>query len=169
MTENGTAQRFVNINDVFYTDAPEKASQRYEEALKIRFLRRPSLYEVINEDPLMLVVRDSEEEVRRLTVVLREYFGDRVYLANSKPFFIDINHPGVSKGAALLDLCQRLGISPAEVIAIGDGWNDREMLALAGLGAVVANAPEALKQTADYVCDNPSYRGVIEVIERFIN
>ncbi|PKM81078.1 MAG: hypothetical protein CVU89_11080 [Firmicutes bacterium HGW-Firmicutes-14] len=168
LTENGTAQRFVNVNDAFYTDAPEEASRRYQQALKIQFLRKVPLHEVITEDPIMVVIRDSEEEVARLTGILREHFGDRVYLANSKPFFIDINHPGVSKGSALMDLCRRLGIEAKDVIAIGDGWNDEEMLKAAGIGAAVANAPALLKEKADYVCTHPTFKGVIEIIERFV-
>lgn len=168
LTAGVTSQRFVNIRDTFYTDASDEASRKYSEALRIQFTRRIPLEDAVTEDPTMVVIRDREEEISRLTAILREHFGDRVYLANSKPFFVDINHPGVSKGAALLNLCRNIGINPEEVIAIGDGWNDLEMFKAAGIGAAVANAPEALKEKADFVCTKPSYRGVIEVIERFI-
>ena len=168
LTGGGTAQRFVNIEDNFYTDAPEEKSEKYSEALKIKFIRRVPLEDVVTEDPTMVVIRDREDEIERMTGVLRDHFGDKVYLANSKPFFIDINHPAASKGAALETLCQRLKVDSQEVLAIGDGWNDLEMFRIAGLGAAVANAPERLKEAAGYVCENPSYRGVIEVMERFI-
>ncbi len=168
LTGGGSAQRFVNIRDNFYTDASEEASRKYAEALRITFTRRVPLEEAVTEDPTMIVIRDREEEISRLTAALRAHFGKRLYLANSKPFFIDINHPGVSKGAALLSLCRRAGIDPAEVIAVGDGWNDQEMFNIAAIGAAVANAPESLKEKADYVCTEASYRGVIEVIERFV-
>ncbi|MHB9093982.1 MAG: Cof-type HAD-IIB family hydrolase [Eubacteriales bacterium] len=168
LTGGGSAQRFVNIRDNFYTDAPEETSKRYSEALRINFITRVPLEEVVTEDPTMVVIRDGDAEICRLTGILREHFGEKVYLANSKPFFIDINHPAVSKGTALVNLCERLGISLQEVIAVGDGWNDLEMLGVAGLGAAVANAPEELKASADYVCNNQSYKGVIEIIERFL-
>jgi len=168
LTAGGTAQRFVNIKDTFYTDASDEASRKYSEALRIQFTRRIPLEEAVTEDPTMVVIRDLEEEISRLTAALREHFGDRVYLANSKPFFVDINHPGVSKGAALLNLCRHIGVKPEEVIAIGDGWNDLEMFKAAGIGAAVANAPDGLKGKADYVCSKSSFRGVIEVIEKYI-
>lgn len=168
LTGNGAAQRFVNIRDVFYTDVPEEKTKKYAEALRIDFIRKAPLEEAVTEDPTMVVVRDRDDEISRMTVSLREHFGDRVYLANSKPFFIDINNPGVSKGAALLNLCGRVGVSPGEVIAVGDGWNDLEMFKMAGLGAAVANSPDALKERADYVAGEPAYRGVIDVLEKFI-
>ncbi|WP_418790316.1 Cof-type HAD-IIB family hydrolase [Phosphitispora sp. TUW77] len=168
LTENGTSQRFVNVQDAFYTDVAEEESRKYAEALKINFVRKIPLQDAIITDPVMVVIRDSESEITRLTGILAEHFGNKVYMANSKPFFIDINGPKVSKGAALKDLCSRMGITPEEVVAIGDGWNDREMLQTAGLGAVVANAPESLKEHADYVCEQRSFQGVIEVIKRFV-
>ncbi len=46
-----------------------------------------------------------------------------------------------AKAAALLEICARLGIAPAEVIAVGDGANDLDMLALAGTGVAVHAKP----------------------------
>lgn len=168
MTKCYPVQRFVNLGDVFYTDSPDVKTRRYSEALKVDFVHHSPLEEVVVEDPVMVVLRGSDEEIAYLTGEMRNHFGERVYLANSKPFFIDVNHPGVSKGTGLAELCRRLNIEPAEVIAIGDGWNDLEMFRFAGLGAAVANAPDKLKEHADYVCSEAAYRGVIEVIERFV-
>lgn len=168
LTENSTAQRFVNIKDIYYTDAPESTAREYSKALKINFVGRVPLAEAITEDPLMVTIRDKEDQITEMTAMLRGHFGNRVYLANSRSIFIDINNPEVSKGAALAELCRKVGVEPAEVIAIGDGWNDREMFAAAGLGAAVANAPEAVKKSAGYICQSSSYMGVVEVIERYI-
>ncbi len=167
-TNDYPVQRFVCVRDNFYTDAPEEASRKYSEALRITFTRRIPLETVITGDPTMIVIRGKEEEISVLTGKLRRHFGDKVYLANSKPFFIDINHPEASKGSALSNLCRRMGIDPGDVIAVGDGWNDLEMFKVAGMGIAVANAPDSLKEEADYVCDHPAYKGVIEVIKRFI-
>lgn len=168
LTEGYPVQRFADIAGTFYTDAPEENTDKYSKALRVKFIHCDTIGDMLTEDPTMLVIRGTDDIISKLTGVLREHFGNRVYLANSKPFFIDINQSGVSKGAALADLCKRLGFDLAEVIAIGDGWNDLEMFEVAGIGAAVANAPEALKDKADYVCEEENYHGVIEVIKRFI-
>lgn len=168
LTATDTAQRFMCINDKFYTDVSEETFKKYAEALKIDFIRVVPLHEAVTDDPTMVTIRDREPEIARLTGILRQHLGDEVYLANSKPFFVDVNHRSVSKGTALTWLCQRLGIDPSEVLAVGDGWNDLEMLQVAGMGAAVANAPDELKKNAGYVCTRPSYHGVIEAIEKFI-
>lgn len=169
ITQSSPVQRFVNINDIFYTDAPEENTKRYSEALKVQFIHIKPLESILdNKEPTMAVIRGNDEIISQMTGVLRDYFGEKVYLANSKPFFIDVNNPSVSKGAALARLCNDLKIDPKDVISIGDGWNDLEMFKVSGIGAAVANAPDKLKNKADYVCENSTYRGVIEVIKQFV-
>jgi HAD superfamily hydrolase (TIGR01484 family) len=50
-----------------------------------------------------------------------------------------------SKSRAAAWLCERAGIGPEHVIAVGNDWNDRDLLAWAGRPHVVANAPDALR------------------------
>ena len=58
---------------------------------------------------------------------------------------LDVVDPSVGKAEALAFVQQRWGISGSETLAIGDNWNDREMVAAAGLGFVMGNAdPELL-------------------------
>jgi hydroxymethylpyrimidine pyrophosphatase-like HAD family hydrolase len=61
---------------------------------------------------------------------------------------LDILPAGCSKGAALLTLAQARGIDAAEMLAIGDNWNDVSMLEAAGHAVVMDNAPEELKTMA---------------------
>jgi hydroxymethylpyrimidine pyrophosphatase-like HAD family hydrolase len=61
---------------------------------------------------------------------------------------LDILPAGCSKGAALLSLAAERGIDPAEVLAIGDNWNDVSMLQAAGRAVLMDNAPEDLKTLA---------------------
>jgi hydroxymethylpyrimidine pyrophosphatase-like HAD family hydrolase len=61
---------------------------------------------------------------------------------------LDILPAGCSKGAALLTLARARSIDPAEVLAIGDNWNDVSMLQAAGRAVLMDNAPEDLKTLA---------------------
>jgi len=61
---------------------------------------------------------------------------------------LDILPAGCSKGAALLTLAHSCGIDAAEILAIGDNWNDVSMLQAAGRAVVMDNAPEELKSIA---------------------
>jgi Cof subfamily protein (haloacid dehalogenase superfamily) len=61
---------------------------------------------------------------------------------------LDLLPPGVSKGWALEQLAGRLGIDRKEVMAIGDNWNDVEMLEWAGQAVLMSNAAHELKNLA---------------------
>jgi HAD superfamily hydrolase (TIGR01484 family) len=61
---------------------------------------------------------------------------------------------GVSKGEALVRLGKLQGIPPSQIVAFGDSVNDRELLALAGIGIAMADAPGELKEAADRTAAN---------------
>jgi hydroxymethylpyrimidine pyrophosphatase-like HAD family hydrolase len=61
---------------------------------------------------------------------------------------LDILPAGCSKGAALLTLARARSIDPAQILAIGDNWNDVSMLEAAGRAVLMDNAPEDLKTLA---------------------
>jgi hypothetical protein len=61
---------------------------------------------------------------------------------------LDILPAGCSKGAAILNLAATQGIDPAQILAIGDNWNDVSMLEIAGTAILMDNAPEDLKVLA---------------------
>ena len=70
---------------------------------------------------------------------------------------------------AVLELAQQFGITPQEMIAVGDSYNDIEMIEMAGLGVAVNNARDEVKQAADYVTENSHEADAVkEVIDKFI-
>jgi len=61
---------------------------------------------------------------------------------------LDLLPPGVSKGWALARLASRLGVDRRETMAIGDNWNDVDMLEWAGQGVIMGNAAQELRTMA---------------------
>lgn len=81
---------------------------------------------------------------------------------------MEVNAPGVSKGKTLLHLGKLLGIKREEIMAIGDGTNDIDMLKEAGLGVAMANAVACVKEAADLVTDSNDEEGVAKAIEKYV-
>jgi Cof subfamily protein (haloacid dehalogenase superfamily) len=75
------------------------------------------------------------------TVVRTEYPGRGLSI-------LDLLPPGVSKGWALSRLAARLGVNSKETMAIGDNWNDVDMLEWAGQGVIMGNAARELRTMA---------------------
>ncbi|MBM4761745.1 HAD family hydrolase [Bacillus sp. B15-48] len=76
--------------------------------------------------------------------------------------------PNVSKWSAIKSLLRTYRISPNEVVAIGDGPNDLEMLRHVGTGVAMENASEKVKAAADFVTGHHENDGLAEFIERYL-
>ncbi|MBA9027644.1 HAD family hydrolase [Peribacillus huizhouensis] len=77
--------------------------------------------------------------------------------------------PNVSKWSAIKNLLHAFRISPSEVVAIGDGPNDIEMLRHVGTGVAMENASEEVKAAADFVTGHHENDGLAEFIETYLH
>lgn len=139
------------------------------------------LYARISQAPLALVgdleplvaegtikavcVVEDPAEVQRCEDAMRRELGASARVVRSLPPFVEITNPLAGKGRALEVVCRRLGIDPAEVLAVGDAPNDADMLVLAGFAVVVEGAPPEVLRVADALCGPPQAAGVADVLE----
>lgn len=118
--------------------------------------------------PCGIAVRLSPEVAERTVEELRVILGPEVSVLLSLPHLIEIKAAGVSKGAALKELGQRLGVDERNILAVGDSLNDLDMLLAVGLRACVGNAVETVKRTCEFVSSRSYGAGVLEIVEKFI-
>ncbi len=81
-------------------------------------------------------------------------------VAKGDPKDFEFQAEGVSKGSALVWLCERLGIRVAHSVAFGDEMNDLSLVEAAGLGVAMANANEAVRAAADDIALSNDEAGV---------
>ncbi len=81
--------------------------------------------------------------------------------------WLDLAPRGVSKASGLQQVVDRLGMAPADVLAIGDGRNDVEMLRWAGRGVAMGQAPDDVKAAADDVTAPVHQDGVARELARW--
>ena len=86
----------------------------------------------------------------------------------SHPRFLEFVAPGVSKGRAVRWLARRLGVPLGAVLAIGDQWNDIEMLAEVGHGTAMPTAPLEVQAVARYIAPPLAEEGVARIIEALV-
>ena len=80
---------------------------------------------------------------------------------------IDVTAPTATKGRALAWRAEQLGLTRDEVMAVGDNFNDVEMLEYAGTPVVMANAVDGLKDRGWHVTGHQNEAGLAEAIRRF--
>ena len=81
---------------------------------------------------------------------------------------LDILTHNCSKGHALRRWAELEGISREQIMAIGDNYNDLEMLEFAGLAVVMGNASEELKQNGWRVTASNAENGVAQALEQIL-
>lgn len=117
--------------------------------------------------PTKLLLIGDEQYLDKLQAVLKPHYGEKVHITKSKPHFLEFTHPLANKGAALAELAKYYGVSREETMAIGDSFNDLEMLEYAGLGVAMGNARREIQARADYVTAANDEDGVAEALQRF--
>lgn len=115
-----------------------------------------------------IILFGDSKELESWGVEIREKFTGRVHLTRSKPHFLELIHPEINKGVALLALAKRLGINQDEIMAIGDNLNDIEMIRSAGLGVAIGNARQEVKEAADVITTSNQEDGVAQAIEKYV-
>ncbi len=95
-------------------------------------------------------------------------FEGRLSVYRSEGFYLEMMPLGVDKAYGVSRLLQRIGYSRSQMVCCGDGFNDLPMIEYAGMGVAMANAPDELKEKADYVAPSCDEDGIVCVIEQFI-
>lgn len=87
------------------------------------------------------------------------------YFLKTADCYYELTCDGVSKGAALTRLGALMGVPPARTFAIGDYYNDMELVEAAGVGCFVETAPAELLELADYVACSCEKGAVADFID----
>jgi HAD superfamily hydrolase (TIGR01484 family) len=114
----------------------------------------------------ILVFPRSDGQEQELKKALSR-LGGKVNAVTGEKYNLEINGEGVSKAAALEQLCGMLGIGMESVMAIGDSENDAAMLRAAGVSVAPENADPIAKECASFTTCGCGDDGVAAAIERF--
>jgi len=110
--------------------------------------------------------KDDLNEVKKVRQLLEET--NEFEISSAEHHYCEINSKGVSKGKAVEELAKSLKIDIKEVMCIGDGGNDIEMLKRAGISIAMKNGMEDVKSLANYITEDNNNSGVAKAIEKFI-
>jgi len=131
------------------------------------------LDDALEEDPIQVMFGDRLARIETFEAALRAAVGataaiERTVYPTQDLGLLDVLHPGVGKAEAVAFLCARYGIDAAQVLAIGDNWNDRELLLWAGKGVVMGNADPALHALGLEVAPTNDDDGAARAIEALV-
>lgn len=155
-------------NDQLIVPEANDKVRDYVAISNIPYIVTPNLHSIAAQPMSKLLFIDEPDYLDEIAHDLKQHIGDDVHLTKSKPQFLEVLHKEATKGHAISFLAAHYGIDLSQVIAIGDSWNDMQMIEVAGLGVAMGNAIDGLKDIADYVTASNNDDGVAQVISRFI-
>jgi len=129
------------------------------------------LEDALVEDPIQVMVNGGVIEMREVADALRD--AGEAYSVSLTEYvardfsLVDVTAPEATKGRALAWRAAQLGLEPAEVMAVGDNFNDVEMLEFAGTAVVMGNADVSLRERGWHVTGHHDEDGVAQAIARF--
>jgi Cof subfamily protein (haloacid dehalogenase superfamily) len=166
----------IYVNDELYVRKMTAQTQAYAERSKVGVKVVGDLREFLTKASTdhpptkILALSDTAELVTEMLRVLKDrYTPQQLYLTKSVATFFEATNPIANKGTAVKHLAENiLGFDRSQVLAIGDNFNDLEMLEYAGIGVAMGNAPDGLKPLADWVAPSVEDDGVAVAIEKFV-
>lgn len=159
------------IDDQLYVRELTRQTQMYAERTSTEPIPVGDLRQLLTHQPTkVLALGDDTVLIEQLLVDLRsQYPPNQLYLTKSVATFLEAANALVNKGSAVRYLAEDLlGLSRTNVMAIGDNFNDLEMLEYAGFSIAMADAPAAVKAVAQWVAPTVEADGVAIAIEKFL-
>lgn len=159
------------INDQLYVREITPETQIYAERSGIEAIAVGDLRQVLTTEPTkVLALSDDTDVIDQLLGNLRQqYTPAELYLTKSVATFFEATNPSANKGTGVRYLAEELlGLQAANVMTVGDNFNDVEMLEYAGIGVAMGNAPAEVKAFAQWVAPTVEQDGAAAAIEEFV-
>jgi len=123
--------------------------------------------EIVAKEVSRVIIRDPESTSEDFVSLARNLglHGTNYFIGWTA--WLDIAPEGISKASGLAEVSGKLGVDRADVLAIGDGRNDIEMLEWAGRGVAMGQAPDVVKAAADDVTETVDNDGAAVEICRW--
>lgn len=132
------------------------------------------LEDCLTEDPIQVMFVGSVARMRSALAIVRNMdCSPQFGLAHTEYehrdlSILDVIASGTSKGAALAEWARRRGVARDEIMALGDNWNDRDMLEFAGLPIVMGNSVAELQSLGWPVTLSNDDCGVAAAIRKYV-
>lgn len=148
------------------TESPDDIYVREESRInKMNVRKVDMLTDELDAKPTKLLMTGDPKDMLKAEEELREAVKDRIDVYRSAPFFMELVPKGIDKAKSLTRLLSLLNLTPKDMMAFGDGYNDLSMLRLAGMGVAMANAAPEVRAEADFVTLSNEEDGVAHALK----
>jgi Cof subfamily protein (haloacid dehalogenase superfamily) len=158
----------------WYAEADNAHIQKEQKITDVKIKIQPfdaivSEWKTKRSGPNKILIAGNADLINGIEKRLIDQHGDKLNMSKSKTTYLEVMSLASSKTKAIQFLLDRYGIKQNEIIAIGDNFNDKEMIEFAGIGVAMGNAPDAIKKVADYITTTNNEDGVAKALDHFFH
>ncbi len=151
--------------DRFFYNEESEWSRQYAAASMLSGVYVGNLVNYIQEPRSKILMMADPVKIASMLAEAEKLFDGRASVTCSKPWFLEFNPPGATKGLALSWTASYLNLSPSDFLAFGDSLNDLSMLQTAGRGVLMSNGRKELRSLCDDVCGSNQEDGIAAYLE----
>lgn len=161
---------YMYVNDVFgcvidYKGKPFNIIEYESRGGQYKLCEKDDLAAFLDYPINKILTAAQPDYLARVAKDMMAPFKEKLNCVFTADFYFEFTAKGIDKAKALDTVLRPLEIFPEDVIAFGDGHNDKTMLDYAGVGVAMANAVEDLKNSADMVTLSNDQDGIAHYFE----
>lgn len=178
--DNETSLELVRVgknrNTYFHGFMEDKWLVPYTNEISEKYKERTGLVETLGDPEkienlqfIKMMYIGENDLLRDIYDELEEKLGSKVYKAFSNPNFLEVLNGNSSKAKALDFFLKEQGLTSENLLVMGDGYNDLEMLKYARYGVVMENTPPELKEQFELIAPTNDEDGVGRFLKDFFS
>ena len=135
----------------------------------MQLLETTNFTSTITEAQHKCIITGPPRKLWHLEKRLKKQFETNFSICRSESFLLEVMPNGIDKADALRELLAKLKGKTDELLCCGDGYNDLNMMRLAGISCAPRNAKKPVKQAASFVTESNDRDGVAHAVIKYVN
>lgn len=156
-------------NSIVIQGKPDDKSMYISRANKMPLIETEDFTATITDPQHKCLVTGAPRKLWHLERRIQKQFESSLSVCRSESFLLEVMPRGIDKAEALRELLERVGGKTDELLCCGDGYNDLNMMRLAGVSCATRNAKKPVKEAASYVTESNDRDGVANAVVRYLN
>ena len=155
-------------NNIVILGKPDDRSKYISRANKMPLIETEDFTKSITDPQHKCLITGAPRKLWHLERRIQKQFAESLSVCRSESFLLEIMPKGIDKAEALRELLDRVGGKTSELLCCGDGYNDLNMMCLAGVSCATRNAKKPVKEAASYVTESNDRDGVANAVVRYM-
>ena len=155
-------------NNIIVKGIPDQWSKYIARANKMPLIEVEDFAAAINDPQHKCIITGPPRRLWHLERRVQQQFKASLSAFRSESFLLEVVPKGIDKAEALRELLERVGGGTDKLLCCGDGYNDLNMMRLAGVSCATRNAKKPVKEAASFITESNDRDGVANAVEHFV-